>query len=222
MTMCSSVQTTLPKSSAAQKLAARFPPVISKSVYSSKTNSWSNESNIYTIIRPIRPFSGDGLEPLPIPLADLTKVRRMCQGWIKTKLTDLIDNVNKFLNDPSHYIHQVEHDRIMTKFNQNLEELNKNFDEMFNHDFEGQYLDDTEFKQEIKEEYLNEIIGDLITDYQTLIDAEEIFIESQNNFAKAFCDDYDKFKKAFKAILFPEQIALHESEDESLISNDEE
>lgn len=216
MEMCSSVQTTSPKSSAAQKLAARLSPVFTHS-YDMKTDSFTEKVTKLTKQTPLKAIIAIDFTPLPVPLADLTDLRNVSSGWIRTRLTELIDKVDKFLNDPSHYIHSVEHDRIMNKFDQDLQELNEDFDEMFNHDFEGKYQNDIEFKQEIKEEYYEKIVGDLITDYQTLIDAEEIFFKSQSKEVKFFVDSFESFSRAWEASLTPEQKAAYAEEEASLM-----
>lgn len=217
MAMCSSVQNTLTESSAAEKLAARLAPAFSKDVYNSKTNSWSRQSNIYTNVTPLKTIIAPEFKLLPVPLADLTDLCNACSGWTRTKLTELIDNVTRFLNTPLHYIHKAEHDRIMTKFDQDLEELNKNFDEMFIHDFEGKYLNDIEFKQEIENEYFRQIVFDLINDYKTLLAAEELFIETQNQNIKVFADSFESFSEDWKTSLTPEEKAAFDEEEASIM-----
>lgn len=209
MAMCSSVQTNSPKTSAAQKLAARLSPVF--------THSYDKKATKYTKQTPFKVIVAVDFTLLPVPVADLTELRNASSGWIRTRLTELIENVNKFLNDPSHYIHADEHERIMTDFDQDCEELDDNFIEMFNHDFEGKYLNDTEFKQEMKQHYYEEIVGDLITDYQTLIDAETIFFQRQQEELKRFVDSFERFSKAWEASLTPEQKATYAEEEESLL-----
>lgn len=212
MTMCSidaRVQTTSSKSSAAQELAARLIPVFS--------HAHDKKTTKYTNIAPLKPIVAIDFTLLPVPLADLIELRNACSGWLRTKLTELIDNVNKFLNDPSHYIHADEHERIMTKFDQDCQELDDNFEEMFYHDFEGKYQNDIEFKQEIKQEYYREIVGDLITDYQTLIDAEEMFFKGQQEELKLFADCFASFSQAWDASLTPEQKAAFDEEEASLM-----
>lgn len=209
MAMCSSVQTTLPKSSAAKELAARLSPVFS--------HDHEKKPTMLTKQTPLKPIVAINFTLLPVPLADLTELRNASSGWIRTKLNELINKVDKFLNDPSHYIHADEHDRIMTKFNQDCQELDDNFIEMFNHDFEGKYQNDIEFKQEIKEEYYHEIVNDLINDYQTLLDAEKMFFKRQQEEIKQFADCFASFSQAWDASLTPEEKAAYDDEEKSLM-----
>ena len=214
---CEGIQACSQLTPAAADIAARLIPGMSQSIYDSMTGSWRHESNIYSNYDNIE-FSAIAGRMVSKPVRDLLRLQSSFHGWIETKLAALVERVEKHLKGHSgyDYIHKAEHDRIILQFYRDLDELNENFEDMFKHDYDGKYLDDKEFKEEIREQYREEIGHKFIIEYEVLLDAEVLFQERMKQQSKAFNDDYERFKKAFEAQLTPEQKALIDEEEASL------
>ena len=213
------------KSKAAIELASRLFPCHSERSFDSWTGTWTRTSDGYSGDDDLKRIYWQGTWlTTPKPIADLREIQAMYHGWTKTKFETLINRIKKQLFKPSNhnYIHKAEHDRIIAKYEADVAELNENFEEIFKHDFPNENDNcKTDFKEEIKEEYLEEIAHNLISDYQLLLDAEDLLKIRMKEQQKAFCDGYDRFKKAFKATLTAEQIELNEIEGEPLFTDDE-
>lgn len=160
---CKSVQTLSQFTPAAVKLAATFDDARKHGTYSpSDIVEWNIDKYTYITI--------------PKAVADLLDIWRHHEGTlIAHRLYELVMKVNDLHVKQMCHIMKTEHDRIISDYDTKVSEIIENFEEMFMHDFDGKYLDDIEFQEEIKQEYLDEVAFDLIVEYETLLEAHKCY-----------------------------------------------
>lgn len=171
---CEGIQACSQLTPAAVKLAAKLEPCVPESSYDSMTGSWKCFSNVYTKDNHLVNHHENDEVLVSKPVADLLAIEHELHGYTKTQMERLIDRLTKFLLN-GYCIHIQEHKRILEKYHQDLHEVIDNFDEAFHDEFEGKYDDDDDFKDEIFNEHCDEVVHELIIDYEVLLDAEEIF-----------------------------------------------
>lgn len=160
---CEGIQTCSQFTPAAVKLTATFDDARKHGFYApSDKVEWNLDK--YSFIT------------IPKAVADLLDIFRHHEGTaIGTRLYNLAMKLNDFYVKEMCAILKSEHDRIISEYDRKVSEIIENFKEMFMHDYDEKYFDDIKFQEEIKQNYLDEVAFDLITDYEIFLEATECY-----------------------------------------------